>query len=113
MSALDLRRLAEGARPDGNGDPVGSLAEAAALMEGLPDDQLVELRSAFAVVVGDLEQPAAVRQLAAVLDRVAETALGGLTDWDALLDAGTVTNAIWRGETSTLAETERVNDGGR
>lgn len=100
---LDLRRFAESTRPAGDADPIDSLAQAAALMEALPDDQLAELREAFAATVADLDQPAAVRQLAAVLYRVAETAQAGLADWDALLDAGMVTNAIRRGETSTLA----------
>jgi hypothetical protein len=67
----------------GTEDAPAILAE---VFESFDDDELVGLVIDAGALAGDLNQPPGIRRLAASLACVAESALTGLTSWDALYD---------------------------
>jgi len=58
----------------------------AEVFEEIPAEELVGVVVDAGEIAADLDQPAGVRRLEACVASVAESALGGLADWDAVCD---------------------------
>ena len=75
-------------------DRSNRLEVVASVFENIDREELVGLVVDGSALAGELDQPPVIRRLAATVAVVAESALTGSTDWDAVVDLADAASAV-------------------